>query len=277
MSFWDSYEFWRDAVLVALISAAALSYLGVWVALKKVVYVPLALSQVSAVGVVLAFLLGDWIGATEQLHSEKGPIDPAWFSLLLAVAVSLYFARPRSDGGKPVVVAYLLSGAAVLLLGGFLRQDVHDVDSILFGSAVLVETVQILYVGAGAMVILALHALLYRRFLFVSFDPTTAGASGIPVYGTEVLLYGSFALMISLATRAFGALPAFGLCVLPALTGLRLGRSMRIAFIISMAVGLASAGLGYYLSFAFELSAGASMVGLAGLLYLVSLAVQRRS
>lgn len=75
--------------------------------------------------------------------------------------------------------------------------------------------------------------------------------------------------MISMATRAIGALPAFGLMILPALTGLHLGRTMRRAFTVSMLIGAASAALGYYFSFIWELPTGACMVAVAGTVYLV--------
>jgi zinc transport system permease protein len=274
--FWESWFVWRDAMIVALLSASALAYLGVWVVLKRVVYVPLALSQVSSVGVVFAYLLGAWLGVQPQAARGLGLLlDPAWMSLVFALATAFWFARPHEDSSLAVVTAYLLSGAAVLILGGFVRQDLHDVQSVLFGNAVLVDTVQILYVGGAALAVLVVHLLLHRRFLFVSFDPDAAGAAGLRPFRTEVLLYASFALMISVATRAIGALPAFGLMVLPAMAGLRLARSMRAACALAVASGALAAGLGYYASFRFGLPTGASMVALAGLFYLGTLAVRR--
>ncbi|MBN1606431.1 MAG: metal ABC transporter permease [Polyangiaceae bacterium] len=275
-SFWQSWFVWRDAMIVALVSAAALSYLGVWVALKKAVYVPLALSQVSSVGVVLAYLLSAWLGVSPQ--GRHGPgllLDPAWVSLVFALVTALWFASVREDATEQVVVAYLLSAAMVLILGGFVRQDLHDVQSVLFGSAVLVDTVQIAYVAAAALVTLLIHLAMHRRFLFVSFDADAAGAAGLRPFWVEVLLYASFALMISVATRAIGALPAFGLMVLPGLAGLRLGRSMRTAFSLAVLVGVAAAGFGYYASFVLGLPTGASMVTLAGAFYLGALAIRR--
>lgn len=276
ISFWDSWFVWRDAVIVSLIAAAALSYLGVWVVLKRVVYVPLALSQVSSVGVVVAFLVCDLCG-----HDNEGEgilhviLDPSVSSLVFAGLASVYFATARAHSSNATVVAYLLSAATVLVLGGFIRQDLHDVQSLLFGHAVLVETVQILYTGLVALAVLAIHGLLYRRFLCVSYDPDSAGALGIRSLGHDVILYLTLGLMISIATRAIGALPAFGFAIFPALVGLRMGRSMGSAFLIAMTVGLFSAGTGYYLSFVWELPTGACMVGLSGGLFLLSAAASR--
>jgi zinc transport system permease protein len=215
IGFWQSWFIWRDAMLVALLAAAGLAYLGVWVVLKRVVYVPLALAQVSSVGVVATYFFTSVLGV--HPHNAYGCailLDPSWLSLLVALGTAFWFARPHDDSSQATVAAYLLSGAAVLILGGFVQQDLHDLQTVLFGNAVLVETKQIIHVGAAVGAMLIVHALLYRRILFVSFDPNAAGAAGVGVFSTEVILYASFALVISVATRAIGALPAFGLMVL---------------------------------------------------------------
>ncbi|MEK7706022.1 MAG: metal ABC transporter permease [Myxococcota bacterium] len=267
-SFIANWLIWRDAVMVSVISAALLGYLGVWVVLKRVIYVPLALAQVSSVGVVTAFLLADfthvWLDTTSDLHDV---FNPAAMALVFALLASFFFARRGSNSDESVVTAYLVGSAVALILGGFVRQDFHDLQSVLFGSAVLVETVQIFYVGAAALIVALLHAFYFRRFLFVSFDPDSAGASGISVVRTEMLLYGSVGIMISVATRAIGALPAFGFIVLPALLGLRLGRSMRSTGLIAVVVATVAAVVGYYASWVLELPTGACMVAVAAILY----------
>jgi zinc transport system permease protein len=275
--FWESWFVWRDAMIVAMLSAAALAYLGVWVVLKRVVYVPLALAQVSSAGVVLAYLLGSWLGVhSHNMYGCGILLDPSWLSLMVAMATAFWFAHPREDSSLAIVSAYLISGATVLVLGGFVTQEMHDVQTVLFGNAVLVEFAQILYVGGAALATAILHLLLHRRFLFASFDPDAAGAAGLRPFRLEVLLYASFALMISVATRAIGALPAFGLMVLPAMTALRLARGMRRAFALAIGLGMLAAALGYYLSFRLGLPTGAAMIGLSGAGYLASLAVRRR-
>ena len=278
IGFWEAWEVWLDPVLVSTMAAALLAYLGVWVSLKRVVYVPLALSQVSSLGVVAAFLVEGWLVSGVGEHAHSGLMaNPVLYSLLFAVLIALYFARPGRESGNAVVVAYLVAAALVLFLGNFIRKDMHDVKNVLFGSAVLVERVQLIYVGGAGLLVALLHLVMYRRFLFTSFDPETAGASGIPVYLTEFLLYASFAVMISVTTRAIGALPAFGLMVLPGLTGLRLGRSMRAAFGVAVLVGVISAFFGYYLSFIDDrFPTGASMVGISGVLYILTLFIPKQ-
>lgn len=263
--FWENWPIWWEAMLVALLAGAGLAYLGVWVALKRVVYVPLALTQVAAVGVVVAFLIEEATGL-EAEDTWHWLCEPAWIALLFALASAFLFARPRGEGDRPTVIAYLVGSALVLALGSFVRRDLHDIGSVLFGQAVLAQLSQVVTTAVALGLVLLVHVLFYRRLLFAAHDPAAAEAAGLRVFPLEVLLYGSFAIMLSVATRALGALPAFGLCVLPALAALKVARGMLQAMALSVAFGLLSAGLGYYLSFAFELPAGASMVLVAGLL-----------
>jgi zinc transport system permease protein len=266
ISFGASYDIWRDAMLAALIGGAALGYLGVWIVLRRIVFVPLAISQAASLGVVGSFFLLDWISARSgTAHGTlERLVDPVWFSLIAALLTALAFARRSEHGAEITAVIYSLAASLVLILGGFIRGDVHDVQSVLFGNAVLVETTQVVTIAVAAVIMAALHALYYRRFLFVGFDPDSASAAGFSVFGHQALLYGTIALVISATTRVLGALPVFGLLVLPGLTGLNLGRTMGRAFVFSIASATAAAGLGYYASFVLELPTGACMVAVAG-------------
>lgn len=274
--FLDSMFVWRDAMIVALLSSAVLAYLGVWVVLKRVVFVPLALSQVSSFGLVLAAFLGGFLGSgSDHAHESGGSFHALLLSVVVSVLLGLWLARPREEGSQAVVSTYLIASAGVLLVGNLITDKLHDVESVLFGSAVLVETHQIFIVGSAALLVALIHFLYYRRFLFVSFDADAAGATGMPVFSTEALLIASFALMISVVTQAIGALPAFGFMVLPGLFALRIATTMRGAFTFAILLGLFSAGFGYYLSFRFDTPTGATMVALSALGYLGSLGFSR--
>ena len=275
--FLDSLFVWRDAMIVALISAMVLGYLGVWVALKRVVFVPLALSQVSSFGLVLAAFLGGLLGHGDGHAHDVGV---QWDALVLSVFVSmllgLWLARPQKKGSNAVVSAYLFASAGVLLLGNLVKDKLNDIQAVLFGSAVLVETHQIFIVGGAALVVALIHFLYYHRFLFVSFDADAAGATGMRVFSTEALLMATFALMISVVTQAMGALPAFGLMILPGMFALQLARSMRTAFVFASLSAMVSAGAGYYISFQFDTPTGATMVGLSAAMYVASLVLTKK-
>jgi len=261
VSFFESYEIWRSAVVVLIISAATLSFLGVWASLKKVVYVPLALSGVSSFGVILGFFLHDFVHL---------PINASYSAFICALLAAFYFAHDKSGEAKAEVSAYIISSALVLLIGNFIRQDLHDIKSILFGNAVLIESEQIVYVSIAGCFIMAIFYLLHKKFLFISFDPESAAAAGFSVYWNNVILYGSFALMISISSRAIGSLPVFGLTILPALAALNIAKNMKSAFICSIIFGVFSSFFGYYFSFIWDLPTGSTIVTITGILYIIT-------
>jgi zinc transport system permease protein len=257
-SFFEHFDVWGNAVAVLVISGIALSFTGVWISLKKALFLPLVVSSFSSLGVVCTFFI------SELLSIDSYPYA---VSLIFAVAVSFYFANQKHGGLKAQSFIYFLSFSLIFILGSFIRADIHDIDSILFGSAVLADLLDVFSVSGGAFILFSTFFISYRKFQFVSFDPESAKVSGINSYTANSLMYAVFAMMISISSRAAGAFPVFGLTILPALTGLNLGKSMKSVFIISAITGAVSAFSGYYISFVFELPTGASVVAVAGIIY----------
>ena len=62
VGFWESWFLWRDPLAVAVIAAALCSFVGVYIVLKRIVFVSAAMSQMSGVGVAMAFLLCSVLG-----------------------------------------------------------------------------------------------------------------------------------------------------------------------------------------------------------------------
>ena len=101
---------------------------------------------------------------------------------------------------------------------------------------------------------------------------------GIGVFRYELLLNLATAVVISVATRAVGALPVFAFSVLPAAAALMLTDRMRLTIALSVLFGVVSAAVGYYVSWVEQLPTGATMVVVASLFLLPGLVkILRRS
>ena len=68
-----------------------------------------------------------------------------------------------------------------------------------------------------------------------------------------------------MATRAVGALPVFAFTVVPAAAALMVTERLRTTIALSVAIGIVSAAVGYYVSWVESLPTGASMVIVASL------------
>lgn len=270
--FWAGRELWTEPLLAGVLAAVLLSYLGVFVVLKRMVFVSAALSQASGVGVAFAFWLGAIVGIDPHRHGAiPGWLDPTLFSLLFAVGTAVVFSlHPghRKLASETVVgLVYIVASALVLTILNSPRiaQEAHAVGDILFGNAVVVPRAQIVALAAAGAAALLLHLLFFKELLFTSYDPETASVQGVGLLRWEIPLNVAMAVVISVATRAVGALPVFAFTVIPAAAALLLTERLRSTIALALVFGASAAVLGYYASWVEQLPTGASMVCVAAL------------
>jgi len=269
ISFWEASFLWRDPLIAAGLGALLCALAGTFVVLKRSAFVGAAVSQAAGFGVVGALLAPHVVGIE---------VPPLGAGILAGTASAGLFSLSRRGGRvgveASIAIAYVVAGAGSLLLGTFLTHEYESVHSLLFGDAVAAPPEELVALGATSAVVVLLHLAFGRKFLFVSFDPETAQAMGVPIRRYNAALYFSAGLSLAVATRALGALPVFALTVAPAAGGLLLFDRLRRVLAWAVGTALASALVGYYLSFVWEKPTGA-MIVLCAVLALVPGAARR--
>src|SRR3990172_6763135 len=207
-------------MIVGAVSGAICGFLGVYVVLRRIVFVGAMLSQVSSVGVAFAFYLQGF----SALSLFQSLIDPFALSLVMTGAAALFFALNReffriSQEGV-IGFGYFLASGIVVIIADRITHEAHDIADILFGSAVVVDPKEVYIVPAVAIVAILIHWIFFKDFIFVSFDPETARLFKYPVRILNTVLLLTVGVVVAVTTRALGALPVFALVVLPALTAL---------------------------------------------------------
>jgi zinc transport system permease protein len=264
VGFWESWMLWRDIVAVAVIAAGLCSFVGVYIVLRRVVFVSAAMSQMSGVGVAMAFFLCSVVHV--EPHQAPLWLHPLWyataFAALGAALFSLNLGHRRLAGETVVGLGYLIAAGSVILILNSPRvtQEAHEVNDLLYGNAVVATPEQLKIMAGAALVVALVHALFGKEFRFTVFDAEMARTLGLRTRGWSLLLFLTFAVAISVSTRAIGALPVFAFMVIPPAVGLLLADRMWSVFTVSVTVGIGSAFLGYWASFRWSLPTGASMV-----------------
>ncbi|MEB3198372.1 MAG: metal ABC transporter permease [Candidatus Sericytochromatia bacterium] len=267
----SAWELFRDPILVAAIAGAVLGYLGVFVVMRRMVFSAAALAQAAGCGVATAFFLQIHAGLPESLASPR-----AWSlgATLLAIWILQWPGRRVISREGVLALLYMLGGAVALLLGTRISQEAHDIEAILFGSAVVVRPEDVALVtgvaGLSAFWLLWWH----RGFWFASMDPDGARVRGLPVALLDTVLLLLLAGCISVATHALGALPVFAFSVLPALAVMALCRIPWLALALAASLGAAAGAGGYLLAYVGEFPVGASQTALAAAFVLAALAVR---
>lgn len=263
--FQASFDLFRDPILCALIAGGVLGFLSVYVVLRRMVFVSAAVTHSAGLGVALAFFAQIHLG----LH-----VDPMVGATALSVAATLLLmldpARLKLTRESMLGLAFAFAGGAAVLVGDRIAQEAHDIQGILFGTAVLV-TPESLYTVAGVGgTILFLQLWWYRGFTFVSFDRVGATVQGLPVRMLDAVLMMSVGVMVGVSARALGSLPVFAFSTLSAIAALVLDLRLRWTFLLATIAGCISGVGGYLFAFFYDFPVGGSQTVLASALVLLA-------
>ena len=258
----------RGALYGALLIALACSVLGVYVVLRRIVFVGAALAQLSSAGIALGtFLYGMGIGGELTHH-------PVAMALIVTIAGAMFFGV--GGGGRAGVppdavigVTYAVAAATGILLVAKSRVgEAHDL--FLQGNILGITNTDTLVLLAVAVPVLLVHLVFYKEFLFVSFDRETARTLGYNVRFWNLFLYLTLGGVIAYAMQFAGVMLVFNFLVLPAVTGLLLARSMAGIFGVAIGSALLAALIGFSLSVPFDLPSGPAIIAVSGILALLS-------
>lgn len=257
--FWQAWELFSDAIWTSMVLGATLGAMGVFVVLRRMVFLSAALSQSASLGVTLGFGLHGVLFAT-----HAGELWPAAGAIATTLGAVLFLLRPgghrAADGLQQnrLALVFLAGSAGTLLIGSRIVEEIHDVQSLLFGSAVAVLPNQARALIIVHLVLLVMHGVWHRGFVQASFDAESARVRGIPVGFLDACLFFGLAIAISLGTRVVGAMPIFAFSLLPALAALVSAKNTAQAMCWAFFIGAASAFLGYFLAYIWALPVGAT-------------------
>ena len=259
-----AWELFQDPMLVGLGAGLVLGYLSVYVFMRRMVFVSAAVTQSDGLGVALAFYAEIHLAVTIE------PIFGAAALALLATLALLVDAERLHITSEGVLgLIFAASGGAAILVGDRIAQEAHDIQSILFGTAVLVRPFDLWVILGTGTVVLALHLWWARGLTFATFDETAARVQGLPVRPLLAFVLVSIGLMVGASARALGALPVFALSTLPAMAAALMGFHLQLAFVAAATIGAVSGFGGYAVAFFAETPVGATQTAVAALFVLV--------
>jgi len=201
--------FVQHGIVEVLILAVPAGLIGTWIVLRGLAFYAHAVGTAAFPGLVLADGLGFaavlGAGATAALVATAGG--------LLARREG---ARDRYDSLTALVLV------AALAVGVILASDVFhsagSVETLLFGSLLLVDGGDYAFAAVSAVIVVAGGLVLEQRWLATGFDPGSARALGARSALPDIVLLALVALVAVAALSTLGALLATALLVVPAAT-----------------------------------------------------------
>jgi zinc transport system permease protein len=261
-TFLGARDIWGVPLAASVLAGALLGFLGVYVVLRRIVFVSAALTQISTLGLVATLLLEEWLHV-ESEHAGEQIAVAMIFSVAGALALAAFQPR-RLPAEATVGGTWVLTSSLVVLGASFLVHAAHDLGGMVFGNAVAVPEADLWILAAVTAAFGAVHTLFEKEIRFASFDPETARALGMNVRLWDAVLFAMIGLSIPAAARALGALPVFAFLTLPASAALLFRLRLRAALVAATAIGVVAAAGGYVASWLLEIPTGAAMAAVAG-------------
>jgi zinc/manganese transport system permease protein len=254
-------EFLWVPFLACLVLTGIHVYLGLHVLARGVIFVDLALAQVAALGITVAFLAG------HPIQSEAA----YWYALIFTVGGAVLFSASRIHRAPIpqeaiIGIVYAVSAAAAVLVVDRAPQGSEHIKQLLVGSILTVTPAEVGTLALLYAVIGALHWAIRRPLLEISFDSDAAIQRGRLVRWWDFLFYASFGLVVTSSVRIAGVLLVFSYLIVPAAVGALLSRSVAGRLLVGWGLGFLVSVLGLFASYVWDLPTGATVVTTFGAL-----------
>lgn len=268
MTQWLSDPFEADmvsrALVAGVIAACLCSLVGCWVLLRGSVFLGDAMTHGMLPGVALAALLG--------ISLMAGGLIAA---LVMAIGVAAVGRSTKlsSDTGIGLLLVGMLALGVIIVSRS--QSFAVDLTGFLFGDVFAVRTADLAVLGAALLLTLVAVAVGHRAFVAVTFDPRKAATLGLHPRVAIPALTVLMAVAMVASFHVVGTLLVLGLLVAPPAAALAWARSIPKVMVLSAVIGSLAVYLGLLISWYAGTAGGATIAGVAVLLFFVSTALSR--
>ncbi len=256
------YEFMRHALLGAILVSIACGIIGSLVVVNRLVFLAGGVAHSAFGGIGLAFYFGiaPLIGTTI-------------FAVISALLMGFITIGHRGRSDTTIGVIWAL-GMAIGIIFLDLTPGYHpDLMSYLFGSILAIPTWDLWVAGGLDLVIIITLWLFYKEILALSYDEEFSIVMGVPVRALYILMLTLTALSVVILIRLVGLILVIALLSIPAFIAQRMVGSLGRMMVLASFLGAIFTLTGLFLSYAFNITSGATIIMVAGIGYFISLAL----
>lgn len=253
------FGFLQKAFLGGLLASIGCGIMGSYVVVKRIGFLAGGISHAVLGGMGAALFFG--------LSPMGGALVAALAAALLIGWASLQW-KERED---TLIGALWAVGMAIGII--FISKTPGysvNLMSYLFGNILMVPQQDIWLMALMDLVVLGTVWLFYRQFLAVSFDEEFARLRGVPVTRFYLLLLCMVAVTVVLLIQVVGLILVIALLTLPAAIAAQYFKSLGRMMFVASILGMIFTTAGLMVSYGLDLPAGATIILLAGLAYLIS-------
>jgi zinc transport system permease protein len=258
------FEFMRHALVAGLLASVICGIMGTLVVANRIVFLSGGIAHAAYGGIGLAFFMG-W----PYLVGTIG------FSLAAALVMAAVTLRARHRADTIIGVIWAVGMATGIILLDLTPGYNVDLMSYLFGSILTVPTGDLWIMLGTGLGVTGFVAFFYMDLLTLSYDEEFARIRGVPVNALYFALIGLLAVTIVMVIQVVGLILVIALLTIPPFIVERYAHSLFQMMVGASVLGAVFTVAGLWLSYAFDLTSGASIIMVAGAAFFIALLAER--
>lgn len=260
-----SYSFMRNALMAGILVSLAAGVIGTLVVLKRMVFITGGVAHTAYGGVGLAFFLG--------INPILGAVA---FSLIASFLMGYVQRQTRQRQDTLIGVMWAIGMAIGIIFTDLTPGYKADLMSYLFGSILAVTHSDLWMMLIVNIVVISLVALFYKELQATAFDESFARVRNLPVDFLYLMLVAMIGLAVVMLMRVVGLIMIIALLTVPAAIGALFLKNMKQIMLLATGLSLVFTIGGLLISFYLNLTSGATIILISGVVYLVSLLIHKR-
>jgi len=254
----------RNALMAGLLAAVACGIVGVYVVVKRIVFISGGIAHASFGGIGIGYYLG------------INPIIGALvFSLASGLAIGGITRKTRLSADTAIGILWAVGMAVGIIFIYLTPGYAPDLMSYLFGNILTVPMTDIYLMLGLDLVIISIVVIFFKEYLILSFDEEYATAIGMPVEILYFLLLAMIALTVVVLIRVVGMILVIALLTFPAAMARLFTYDMKKMMILSVIFGFLFTLGGLWISYELNLPSGATIILLGGVVLGLAFGVSR--
>jgi zinc transport system permease protein len=256
------YSFMQHALLACLLASIGCGIIGTYVVVKHIGFLAGGIAHSVLAGMGIAYYTG------------SSPLAGAMVAALIS-GILIGWINLRWRQNEDILIATFWSVGMAIGIMFISRTPGYNIDlmSYLFGNILLVSGEDLFLMLVLDIVIIFMVFLFYRQFLAAAFDEEFSRLRGLNIEFFYILLLCMVALTVVLLIQIVGLILVLALLILPAASAAQFVRSIKRMMILSVIFSMILTTSGLILSYAPDLPSGSTIIILAGIFYLLTIAL----
>jgi len=201
-----------------------------------------------------------------------GAVSFSFCSAMVMAAVSI---RSKQRADTIIGVMWALGMAIGILLIDLTPGYNVDLMSYLFGSILSVPRSDLIMMAVAGMLVLLLVFYFFNDLLVMSYDEEFAKVRGVPVRPLYYMLIGLVAITVVMVVQVVGLILVIALLTIPPYIAEKYTKSLAQMMFFSCVLGVAFTFGGLWISYRYDLTSGAAIIFLAGIVFFMSLLIDK--